>query len=204
MKATHKVVILEDDIVLANILKQKVNAIDGFSCVFTFSNPQEYFSAKPATDIMLLDVVMPVMSGLDAIETILQFFPDASIIMNTIKDDSETIMTALKKGAVAYIDKQSFDFNLQIVLHAVANGGAYMTPKIARKVFQHFQKPAPKIGVLTKREMDVTNGILEGLSYKLIAHKYDISIDTVRMNIRSIYKKLNINSKSQLFHMSKM
>ena len=203
MKPSLTVVILEDDIVLANILKQKVNAIEGFSCVFTFSNPQEYFKVKPDTDIMLLDIVMPAMNGLDAIEPILQLFPNASIIMNTIKDDSETIMDALKKGAVAYIDKQSFDFNLDIVLHAVSNGGAYMTPKIARKVFLHFQKPTPKIGILTKREMDVTNGILEGLSYKLIAHKYDISIDTVRMNIRSIYKKLHINSKSQLFNISK-
>jgi DNA-binding NarL/FixJ family response regulator len=85
----------------------------------------------------------------------------------------------------------------------VAEGGAYMTPGIARKIFNSFQEPRNHFEKLTDRERDVTNGILEGLSYKMIASKYDLSIDTVRMNIKSIYKKLKINSKGELFNLAK-
>lgn len=78
-----------------------------------------------------------------------------------------------------------------------------MTPKIARKVFDSFQRPRIKFEKLTDRERQVTNGILEGLSYKMIAAQYGISVDTVRMNIKSIYRKLKINSKGQLFKLVK-
>lgn len=201
MKAEIKVVILEDDHVLAELLKERVNSIDHYTCVGTFNNPVEFLSKRTEADIILLDIVMPKMSGIDAIEPILEKLPDVAIIMNTIKDDPETIFKALQKGALGYIDKQSYDVNFEEVLNIVAEGGAYMTPKIARIVFNSFQKPKVNFELLTRRETDVTNGILEGLSYKMIALKYNISIDTVRMNIRSIYKKLKINSKGQLFNM---
>jgi DNA-binding CsgD family transcriptional regulator len=74
-----------------------------------------------------------------------------------------------------------------------------MTPKIAKKVINFFQRRSGVFDNLTKRESDVAHGILEGLSYKLIADKYDISIDNVRMNVKKIYRKLNINSKAELF-----
>lgn len=199
----QQVVIVEDDHILGEILRERVNAISGFHCSHVFEGPLSFLVRKPEAHIILLDIVMPEMNGLEAIDLILKKYPDVAIIMNTIKDDTDTIFTALKKGALGYIDKQSVGVNLEDVLRTVAGGGAYMTPGIARKIFNSFQEPRNHFEKLTDRERDVTNGILEGLSYKMIASKYDISIDTVRMNIKSIYKKLKINSKGELFHLAK-
>jgi DNA-binding NarL/FixJ family response regulator len=152
-------------------------------------------------DIYLLDIVMPEMNGIEAIERILKLYPNASIVMNTIKDDSETIFKALQFGALGYIDKQSFEMNFKEVFESIENGGAYMAPKIARQVISFFNQPKNISEQLTEREKDVVNGILDGLSYKLIADRYSIAIDTVRMNVKRIYRKLEINSKSELFKM---
>jgi DNA-binding NarL/FixJ family response regulator len=201
----YTVAVLEDDFLLAGLLKDRVNEIAGFTCLAFYSNPLQFLAQNDPVDIVLLDIVMPEMSGLDAIGPILEKYPEVSIIMNTIKDDPETIFEALQKGALGYVDKQSYDVSLQDVLQTVAGGGAYMTPKIARKVCTSFQKKAasPTFENLTPRENDVTLAILDGLSYKMIAAKFGISIDTVRMNVKNVYRKLNINSKGELFRLSK-
>jgi DNA-binding NarL/FixJ family response regulator len=147
--------------------------------------------------------MMPEMTGLDAIDKILAKLPNVSIIINSIKDDSETIFKALQKGAVGYIDKQSFDNSFIDVFKTVENGGAYMTPKIARKVMDFFSGKSKAMSTLSEREVEIANAILDGLSYKMIAEKLIISLDTVRSHIKNIYKKLSINSKSQLFNIFK-
>jgi DNA-binding NarL/FixJ family response regulator len=173
----------------------------GYSCVDTFLEVESFLKAKIEIDILLLDINLPGINGVEAITGILQIYPNLQIIINTIMDDAQTIFQSLQNGAVGYIDKQSFDDNIAEVLATVANGGAYMTPKIARKVIDNFKKP--KMPELSPRELVIVNGILEGLSYKLIADANFISIDTVRSHIKNIYKKLSINSKSQLFSMFK-
>jgi DNA-binding NarL/FixJ family response regulator len=203
MNRNLNVVILEDDLDLSVYLRNRVNAIPCFHCEHTFETPLKFLAGRYQVDIVLLDVLMPMMNGLDAIDPILKKYPDASIIMNTIKDDSETIFEALKRGALGYIDKQSDDISFEEVLKIVAKGGAMMSPTIARKVFDNFRQVKLNFEALTPRERDVTQGILEGLSYKMIGEKFGISIDTVRMNIKSIYRKLSINSKSQLFKIAK-
>jgi DNA-binding CsgD family transcriptional regulator len=89
------------------------------------------------------------------------------------------------------------------VFTAIEDDGAYMTPKIARKVMAYFQMKENKLEKLTKREIEITHSILDGLSYKLVADRHNISIDSVRSHIKNIYKKLNINSKSELFNILK-
>jgi DNA-binding NarL/FixJ family response regulator len=101
------------------------------------------------------------------------------------------------------VDKQSLDVDFEEVLKTVAGGGAYMTPKVARIVFNSFQRPQARFEKLTEREQDVCTAILDGLSYKLIAERYNISINTVRMNVKNIYRKLKINSKGELFNLSR-
>ena len=203
MPAKNKVVVLEDDHILSEMIQKRVNDIEGFECTHTFDNPVEFLKSNVDAEIILLDIVMPEMNGLDAIEPILAKYPETAIIMNTIKDDTETIFAALKKGALGYVDKQSFDIRLEEVLRIVSEGGAYMTPKIARNIINSFQQSHHDFENLTQREKDVTNCILDGLSYKMIADSLDISVDMVRSNIKSIYRKLNINSKGQLFHLAK-
>ena len=201
MKKKYNVVVIEDDRVISELLKNKINESDDFLVVNTYENPVLFLNDKIKFDIILLDIVMPEMNGLDAIDPILTKYPDALIVMNTIKDDQETIFTALKRGALGFIDKQSFDVNFEEVLQIVANGGAYMTPSIARKVVNNFQEPSSSLEKLSPREKEIANGILKGLSYKLVAIEFGISIDTVRIHIKNIYRKLKINSKSQLFNL---
>jgi DNA-binding NarL/FixJ family response regulator len=201
MKKKYNVVIIEDDRIISELLKNKINESDDFLVVNTYENPVLFLNDKIKFDIILLDIVMPEMNGLDAIDPILTKYPDALIVMNTIKDDQETIFTALKRGALGFIDKQSFDVNFEEVLQIVANGGAYMTPSIARKVVTNFQEPSSSLEKLSPREKEIANGILKGLSYKLVAMECGISIDTVRIHIKNIYRKLKINSKSQLFNL---
>jgi DNA-binding NarL/FixJ family response regulator len=193
------IVIFEDDIHLAKLIQEKINAIQLIKCEYIFSNPMDFFKNPIEADIYLLDIIMPEMNGLAAIEKILKLFPDSIIIMNTIKDDTETIFKAMQLGASGYIDKQSFEMKFEEVFECVANGGAYMTPKIARLVINYINQSHKLTEQLTDREKDIVNGIMDGLSYKLIADRYDIAIDTVRMNVKKVYRKLKINSKSELF-----
>ncbi len=195
------IIIIEDDIHLARLMQESVNEIENMSCKQIFTNPLDFLNNPVEADIYLLDIVMPEMNGIEAIERILKLYPNASIVMNTIKDDSETIFKALQSGASGYIDKQSFEMNFKEVFESIENGGAYMTPKIARQVISFFNQPKNISEQLTEREKDVVNGILDGLSYKLIADRYSIAINTVRMNVKRIYRKLEINSKSELFKM---
>lgn len=195
------IIIIEDDIHLARLMQESVNEIENMSCKQIFTNPLDFLNNPVEADIYLLDIVMPEMNGIEAIERILKLYPNASIVMNTIKDDSETIFKALQSGASGYIDKQSFEMNFKEVFESIENGGAYMAPKIARQVISFFNQPKNISEQLTEREKDVVNGILDGLSYKLIADRYSIAIDTVRMNVKRIYRKLEINSKSELFKM---
>lgn len=201
MDKTYKVVIIEDDVVLTHYLSSKINEIKNFEVLKTYLNPVLFLADNLQFDIILLDVMMPEMNGLDAIEPILLKYPDSLILMNTIKDDQETIFKALKKGALGFLDKQSFDINYEEVLNIIANGGAFMTPSIARKVIENFQSPTFTLESLSPREKEIADGILNGLSYKAVALAYGISIDTVRIHIKNIYRKLKINSKSQLFNL---
>ena len=195
------IIIIEDDIHLAKLMQENINTIKNLQCASIFTNPIEFLNSPMRADIYLLDIVMPEMNGLDAIEKILKLYPESIIIMNTIKDDSQTIFQALQLGASGYIDKQSFEMNFKEVFARVANGGAYMTPKIARMVINYINRPRSITEKLTTRERDIVNGIVDGLSYKLIADRFEISLDTVRMNVKKVYRKLEINSKSELFKM---
>jgi DNA-binding NarL/FixJ family response regulator len=203
MKKTISVI--EDDIMLANLMKDKINESSNYQCNEIYNSAEKFLNKAQGTDIILLDVMLGSSNGIDAIKPILAKFPESSVVMNTIKDDSETIFTSLQLGASGYIDKQSFDLNFEEVFEAIENDGAYMTPKIAKKVIDYFQiakKRNNPFETLTARENDIAQGILDGLSYQQIADRHGIALDTVRMNVKKIYKKLQINSKGELFNLA--
>ncbi|MFM9028331.1 MAG: response regulator [Bacteroidota bacterium] len=204
MELIQKVVIVEDNHEILKALSEKISQIEGFSCESTFADPREFLKFCDFNpDIVLLDLNFPYINGLEYIESISEKYPDAKIVINSIMDDSDTIFSALKRGALGYIDKQSIDINFEDVLRTVANGGGYMTPSTARKVMESFRQPNLFKEKLTPREKDITMDVINGLSYKMIAEKNHISIETVRSHIKNIYRKLKVNSRSQLFGLSK-
>ena len=196
-----QVIIFEDDIHLAKMMQESINKLNEINCLHVFTSTREFFEKPIEADVYLLDIVLPDISGLDSIEKILKIYPNSKIIMNSILDNPETIFKALQKGAVGYIDKESFQMNFNEVISSVIDGGAYMTPNIARKVVNFFNTRKVLGEKLTNREKDILEGLLDGLSYKLIGDKFGIGINTVRMNITKIYRKLNINSKGELFQL---
>lgn len=195
------VTIIEDDFILSNFLKNKINQLEFYTCTNSFITINEFILSNMHSDILLLDINLPVMNGIEGLPIILNKYPSINIVMNTIRDDVDSIYKALQLGAIGYIDKQSFDDNILEVLQTITNGGAYMTPKIARKIIDGFKKP--KMPNLSKREQEIVQGILDGFSYQQIGDKHFVTIDTVRTHIKNIYKKLQINSKAQLFNLFK-
>ena len=196
---THKTItIVEDDILLANLMRDKINESQKYICNQVFDSAENFLKKSEKSEIVLLDIMLGGMNGLEAIKPILLKYPETSIVMNTIKDDSGTIFKSLQLGATGYIDKQSFDLNFEEVFEAIENDGAFMTPKIAKKVIDYFhvsKKSNNPFETLTSREKDVSQGILDGLSYQLIADRHGIALDTVRMNVKKIYQKLQKISK---------
>ncbi len=150
-------------------------------------------------DIILLDVGLPGIDGISAIPLIKAEFPQADIIMLTIFADHQTIFNALCSGAVGYMLKDSMLGELREAIRLVAHGGSYMSPSVARKVIGYFVPIKDTCtDALTSRERDVVNGLVDGLSYKLIADRLNIKVTTVQGYIKNIYRKMNANSKTEV------
>jgi DNA-binding NarL/FixJ family response regulator len=155
---------------------------------------------RPDPEMLLLDIQLPGMSGIAGIPALRERLPQVQIVILTTFEDSDQIFAALCAGACSYITKQTPLTAIREALHTVRQGGAYMSPSVARKVVAHFQpKPnALDAAALSPRQRDIVQGIVAGLSYKLIAERLGISLDTVRSHIMHIYRALKINSKSEL------
>lgn len=194
--------IVEDDMEIGIAVKKFFNSKKDLTVLGHFGSIEEIqqqhkkISLKP--DILLLDIVLPGLSGIAGIKRLKDIWPEVDIIMFSVMDDGESIFRSLCDGAVGYITK---DFSMEDIYHAVKDvfdGKGIMSPSIARKVAEHFHIKRKLESDLTPREMDIVHGMTEGLSYKLLGSKLGISIDTVRKHIKNIYRKLQINSKGQL------
>jgi len=150
-------------------------------------------------DVILCDISLPGMNGIDGIRSIKAVLPGVDIIMLTVFNDSERIFKALCSGAVGYILKAT---KMSEVLRAVVevhNGGSYMSPSIARKIVEYFSPAGKqKNESFSPRESQIIQGLTDGLSYIMIADRLSISVDTVRTHIKNIYRKLHVNSKGEL------
>lgn len=198
-----KLAIIEDQPLVIDTLIQFLSSQEGIQVVHTSNSVESFldtYKTKGPINLILLDIGLPGgMSGIEGIRFIRPELPDADIIMLTAHDDNERIFEALRAGAVAYIKKTSNLTEIREALMTVYNGGSYMSPAIARKIVTFF---GPKFvdpeHALTPRQEEIVQGLVDGLSYKLIADKLDISVETVRDHIKKIYKKLNVNSKGEV------
>lgn len=152
-------------------------------------------SSRP--DIILMDIEMPGITGIEAVKIIKNEYPDIIIIMQTVFEDEARIFDAIKSGASGYILKKTNPDKILESIRDASEGGSPMTPIIATKVL-HFFKEQPKTTTdnyeLTEREKEILNLLTKGLSYKMIASEVDISYHTVNAHLRNIYGKLHVNS----------
>lgn len=199
-----RVGIVEDNKKIRDLIQRYLDMQDELSCpvaVDTVEEMFEYLKEHEHPDVILMDIQLPGMSGIKGISLIKEKYDEIDIIMLTVYHDSHKIFDALRAGASGYLLKHTSLPEIKESILKLVDGGAPMSPQIARKVINHFQENAPKKNTdsdLTPREHDIVNGLVDGLSYKMIAARYDISIDTVRAHIRNIYKKLHVNSKAEV------
>lgn len=197
-----KVAIIEDNHTLRRSLCNLIGQAEGMVCVASLGNLLNVVSEfrKVLPDIVLMDIGLPNISGIEGVRTVRENFDSIQVLMFTVFEDDEKIFEAIKSGASGYLLKKSSPGEIVEAIRSLYYGGAPMSANIARKVIESFQHPLikPKEDFqLTTRETEILHSLIEGMSYKKLAEKYFISISTVRTHIRHIYEKLHVNSKSQ-------
>lgn len=144
-------------------------------------------------DVVLMDINMPEVDGLEGLKRIKHKFPEVRVLMQTAYDDSEKIFTSLKNGASGYILKNDKPQRILQAIEEVFEGGAVLNPAIAQKVLDYF-KPAQQQSPLSPKENEVLSLLAEGLSYKMVADKLGVSYTTINTHTKRIYEKLHISS----------
>jgi len=196
-----KVAIVEDDSGVRESLAVLINGASGFHCIGTYANAEAAIKQVPDNwpDIILMDINLPQMSGIDCVARLKALRPELHVLMLTVHVDSELIFKSLKAGASGYLIKQSSPAELLEAMSDVLMGGAPMTNTIARKVVLFFQqKPAAdETSCLTKRELEILTQLAKGYQYKEIADLLAINVLTVRTHIHHIYEKLHVRSRTE-------
>lgn len=205
-----RIAIVEDDHDVREDLQDFLNAHDNFDCFLVAESVENLLATMPSNDlpdIILMDIGLPGMSGIHGITIIKDRHPEIDIIMVTNFADSHKIFDALCAGASGYLLKNAPFSELVASIETLHQGGAPMSPQIARKVIQYFREPekppTPKPeSPLSPKEKEVVVGLVDGLSYKMIADRMFISVETVRSHIKNIYKKLHVHSKAEVIRKS--
>lgn len=198
-----KLAIIEDNAIIRESLESFLGNHPSIEVKFVADSIEVFMNTlrvtrNPQIDLILLDIGLPGISGIEGIHPLKRHLPNVDIVMLTTFEEEETIFKALCAGAVSYLSKRTPLPKIQEAIFTIHRGGSYMSPSIARKVVNYFKpKSKPKVK-LTARQQQIAKSIIDGLSYKMIADQYSISIDTVRDHIKKIYKALDINSKSEL------
>lgn len=196
-----KICIVEDNARLRENLKILLEGEPGFSVTGSFNSAEDALRKKPwnGAEVMLADIDLPGISGVDLIRRVVSEFPKLLIMAYTIFEDRDTVFAAIKAGATGYLLKGAPPRELIESLRELYQGGAPMSPKIARKVLRELQQPGgvPKDDILSSREKSIVTGIAMGRSYKEISASLGISAHTVHTHIKNIYEKLQASSRSE-------
>jgi DNA-binding NarL/FixJ family response regulator len=192
-----KLVIFEDNARLRQSLELLLNDEITFRVMGVYPDCRNAVKVIEDTgaELVVMDIDMPGMTGVEGVKQIKSVFPDVKIVMHTVFDDDNRIFDSICSGADGYLLKNTPPIQLIQSLEEAMKGGAPMSPFVAQKVFQFFrQKPVLNDDYkLTPREKEVLELLVKGNSYKMIAHTCDVSIDTVKRHLQNIYHKLHVN-----------
>lgn len=207
-----KLAIVDDNIFLQKAVAEKLSFFDDLSCKFFASDGKdllEKLEARPNLDLILMDIEMPGMNGVEATEAVKAKYPHIRIIMLTVFDNDENIFRSIKAGADGYLLKEVNPKDLHQGIVETMNGGATMTPSIALKTLKLFRNPiefenaqAEEVN-LTAREVEVLEQLSKGLKYNAIADNLVLSVGTIRKHVENIYTKLQVHNKIEAIQKAK-
>lgn len=208
-----KIVIVDDNVFLQKAVAEKLSFFDNLSCKFTANSGidlLEKLENNHNIDLILMDIEMPKMNGIEATAIVKTKYPHIKIIMLTIFDNDENIFKSIKAGADGYLLKDVNPNDLHQGITETLNGGATMTPSIALKTLKLFRNPIEfdeKTDVeeikLTSREIEVLEQLSKGLKYNNIADNLILSLGTVRKHVENIYAKLQVHNKLEAIQKAK-
>jgi DNA-binding NarL/FixJ family response regulator len=199
-----KVAIVEDHKQLRESLTELITFSEGFELTGVYPNPLNIttYLKQDTPDVVLMDIQMPGMTGIEAVGVIKRELPNIKIIMQTVFEDNDKIFQSICAGANGYILKNTGTQKYLEAITEAYHGGAPLTPSIATKVLTLFratpQQPQKEEYDLTDREKEILHYLVKGFSYKMIADSCSISYDTVRFHMKNIYAKLHVASMTEV------
>jgi len=194
--------LVEDNHQLRGTLARLLDGAEGFRCISQYASAEDALAGLPKDkpDIVLMDINLPGMNGVECVRRLKQIAPEIAAVMLTAYEDTENIFNALAAGATGYLLKRAPRAELLDAIREVRRGGSPMTTHIARKVVQSFQKESASVPAgeaLSAREQEVLDHLSQGFLYKEIADKMGISYETVHTYIRRIYEKLQVRTRTE-------
>jgi len=201
-EAGIRVAIIEDERDIRECLCVLVNGTNGYACTGSYRTMEEALEKIPhqIPDVVLSDIGLPGMSGIDGVRILKKRYPDLLLLMLTIHDDDERIFDAMCAGACGYLLKKTPPARLLECLREAVAGGAPMSPEVARRVIALFREIRPPERAdyhLTPHETRLLRLFVEGHNYKTAAAELRVSVNTVNFHVRSIYDKLQVHSRSE-------
>ena len=200
-RASVDVAIIEDIAEIREGLRVLIDGVAGYQCAMAFPSAEDALASLStfAADVVLMDIGLPGMSGIEATKQIKSQQPDTQIIMLTVYEDNENIFDSLAAGATGYVLKNTPPNELIGALEQVIAGGSPMSGAIARRVVEHFRAPEqdPALATLSPRESEILDLLVQGIRFKEIAERLFISPETVRTHTRHIYEKLQVSSRAE-------
>jgi DNA-binding NarL/FixJ family response regulator len=199
--------IIEDQPAIRQALSTYLCAQPEFACTVVAESVEELLEALAAgatpPRLILSDIGLPGLSGIEGIPLLRQRLPQAEVVLITVYQDAERVFQAMCAGAVGYLVKSTPLPEIKQALLDVLAGGSPMSAAVARHVVRYFRPQQNSQEQLTPREQQLVEALESGLSYKMVADRLGISINTVRAYIRSVYEKLQVNSKAELMARSR-
>ncbi len=199
--------IVEDDTQMRIGIETYLNRQHGFSCTGAYGSVEELIrNLKPTLlpHVLIMDIGLPGMSGIEGMKWVKERYPEIDIVVFSVYNESSKIFDSLCAGATGYLLKNTPLEEIKEGIYLLTKGGSPMSPQIARKVIEFFtQDPKRKTeSPLSAKEKEIVIALVDGLSYKLIADRLAISIETVRFHIKNIYRKLHVHGKAEVISKS--
>ncbi|MCJ7553452.1 MAG: response regulator transcription factor [Ignavibacteriaceae bacterium] len=199
--------IVEDDTEIREAICSYLNDQENIRCELAEESVEKFVRIlypDKLPNVILMDIGLPGMSGISGIKLIKEKYPEIDILMLTVHNDPHKIFQSLCAGATGYLLKTTPLTEIKRFIEELSLGGAPMSPQIARRVIEFFQegKEEKEPSPLTQKEKEIVLDLVDGLSYKMIADKQSVSIDTVRTHIKHIYNKLHVHCKADVIRKS--